>query len=57
MNSWENANRKVISHNVKHKPEDLTALLTNKVNTQTLIQVICLMGFHCFSSGSPVIYF
>lgn len=56
MSSWENANKKVIYHNVWDKPEHCTALLTKKVNMQTLIQVICLMGFHCFSSGSPVIY-
>lgn len=55
MSSWENANKKVIYHNVGGKAEQCTACGTKEGNTQTLIQVICLMRFHSLSSSSPVI--
>lgn len=57
MTGWANANKKVIYQNVQDILEHCIALLTKKVNTQTLIQLICLMGLHCFSSGPPVTYF
>ncbi len=56
MTGWANANKKVIYQNVQDILEQRIALLTKKENIQTLIQLICLMGLHRFSSGPPVIY-
>lgn len=55
MGSWENAHKKVMCHNGGGRAEHCTLWGTKGGITQTLIQVICLMGFHSLSFGSPVV--
>lgn len=52
MSSWENANKKSNLSQCRRQTRALHSVGTKEGNTQMLIHVICLMGFH--SSSSPV---